>query len=194
MNLPTLILASSSPRRAELLQQLCPEFRVLASSVPELQHDQFTACELAQFNAFRKAQAVAGRFPEALVIGADTLVYLGGQLFGKPADLPGARWMLNQLQGATHQVVTGVCLMHAQSGRRRVFSDSTDVRFKRLTGEEIDQYLERIDPLDKAGAYAIQEHGDRIVEQIVGSYSNVVGLPLERLKAELDGWGPKAGS
>jgi len=190
MRVPSVILASASPRRAELLQQLCPGFRIVASSVFELHHDQFTAGELAQLNAFRKAQSVAQQFPQALVIGADTLVYLRDQLFGKPADLPGARWMLHQLQGHTHQVVTGVCLMHRESRRRRVFSESTDVRFKALTSDEIDQYMRCIDPLDKAGAYAIQEHGDRIVEQIAGSYSNVVGLPLERLETELDAWEP----
>jgi septum formation protein len=184
MNLP-LILASASPRRMELLRQLRVDFRVVPSATPELHHDQFTARELAQLNAYRKAKAVAIQFPEALVLGADTLVYLKGQLFGKPADQAGARWMLHQLRGETHQVVTGVCLIHLHSRRRKVFSDSTDVRFKPLSTEQIDLYLASIDPLDKAGAYAIQEGSESLVQEIRGSYSNVVGLPVERLQAEL---------
>jgi septum formation protein len=188
MNLPPVILASASPRRAELLQQLRLDFRVVPSDVPELHHAQFTARELAQLNAYRKARAVADRFPATLVLGADTLVYLGSRLFGKPADLAGARWMLHQLQGATHQVVTGVCFIHLRKHHWTVFAESTDVRFKALTSQQIDQYLASINPLDKAGAYAIQEGGEALVQEVSGSYSNVVGLPLERLEAELNAW------
>ena len=188
MPLPPLILASASPRRAELLKELELQFRVVPSDALELQGDQLTAGELAQVNAYRKAWRVAGQIPEALVIGADTLVYLGLQLFGKPHDLSEAREMLLALQGQTHQVVTGVCLMHRQSQRQRVFADSTAVRFKPLDGQQIDRYLASMNPLDKAGGYAIQERGELLVAEIAGSYSNVVGLPLERLRAELAKW------
>jgi len=137
---------------------------------------------------FLVAREVAKKFPDALVLGADTLVYLGGKLMGKPADMEEAYWMLKQLQGRTHEVVTGVCLIHLRGHRQKIFAESTSVRFHPLSTEQIHDYLVRIDPLDKAGAYAIQEHGDKIVDDISGSYSNVVGLPLERLRAELVSW------
>jgi septum formation protein len=188
MNLPPIILASASPRRSELLQQLHAEFRVVPSDATELRHDQFTARELAQMNAYRKARKVATRYPEALVLGADTLVYIGQQLLGKPLNLPHARQMLQQLQGQVHQVVTGVCLLQLCVPRHRVFAVSTDVHFKPLSGAQIDAYLASINPLDKAGAYAIQEGGDLLVQEVIGSYSSVVGLPLEELEAELAAW------
>ena len=189
MSSPPLILASASPRRAELLKQLLADVRVIPSAAPELHHGQLTARELALGNACRKASLIASSRPDALVLGADTLVCLKGTLFGKPADRNEARRMLGQLQGRTHQVVTGVCLIHRQSGRQRAFAEITGVRFNPLTTGQIDRYLALIDPLDKAGAYAIQEHGQSIVAEISGSYSNVVGLPLERLRAELTAWG-----
>ena len=188
MNPLPLILASASPRRAELLRHLHLCFRVIHSEAEELSHEQFTAGELAQLNAYRKARAVAKRFPDALVLGADTMVFLNGRHYGKPIDLPHARSMLGELQGLTHQVVTGVCLMHLRQHRHSVFAEVTDVHFKRLTSEQIDRYLTSINPFDKAGAYAIQDGGDALVQDIAGSYSNVVGLPLERLKSELAAW------
>ncbi len=97
--------------------------------------------------------------------------------------------MLRQLQGRTHQVVTGVCLTQLRNHRQKIFAESTDVTFRPLSAGEIEDYLRRINPLDKAGAYAIQEHGALVVREISGSYSNVVGLPLERVKEELSAWG-----
>ena len=188
MNLPPLILASGSPRRLVLLRGLGVEFNVVPSDAGEVHSEQLTATEASQLNAYRKAREVAKKFPDALVLGADTLVYLGGKLMGKPADMEEAYWMLKQLQGRTHEVVTGVCLIHLRGHRQKIFAESTSVRFRPLDTEQINDYLARIDPLDKAGAYAIQEHGDEIVDDIKGSYSNVVGLPLERLRAELVSW------
>ena len=188
MKLPPLILASASPRRSDLLRELGVEFQVIPGHAPEIHHDQMTAGELVQINAYRKARSIAKQFPDALVLGADTLVYLGTTLFGKPANLADARAMLAQLQGHTHQVVTGVCLFHLRGHRCRIFAENTAVTFRPLTAAQVDDYLQRMNPLDKAGAYAIQEHGERIVEKISGSFSNVVGLPLERLRAELAGW------
>ena len=188
MNLPQFILASSSPRRFELLRELGVDFEVLSSDASEVHHEQLTAGEISQINAYRKARAVAKRFPDALVLGADTVVYLDTTLFGKPANHEDAYRMLKQLQGNTHQVVTGVCLMRLRGHRQKVFAESTEVRFRSLTTREIQDYLARINPLDKAGSYAIQEHGDKIIENISGSFSNVVGLPLERLKEELPRW------
>ena len=187
-NLPPLILASASPRRAELLRQLSVEFKVVPGEVAEVHHEQMTARELSQVNAYRKARAVAKKFPDALVLAADTLVYLETTLFGKPATLEEAYQMLERLQGHTHQVVTGICLLHLRDHRQTVFAESTAVTFHPLDEVKIRRYLNLVDPLDKAGAYAIQEEGDLIVERIAGSYTNVVGLPMERLGAELEAW------
>jgi septum formation protein len=188
MNLPPLILASASPRRAELLRQLGVDFRVLPSDVPELHYEQLTAREISQMNAYRKARAVAKKFPDALVLGADTLVCLDMTLLGKPAGLEDAYRMLEQLQGRTHQVVTAICLLHLRNHRQSVFVETTDVTLRPLDPVGIQRYFVKVNPLDKAGAYAIQEEGDLIVEKISGSYTNVVGLPLEKLREELAGW------
>jgi septum formation protein len=115
-------------------------------------------------------------------------VVLGTAFYGKPRDRREAARMLGELQGRTHQVVTGLCLIHLREHRERLCADVTDVRFRPLGEAEIDRYLERMDPLDKAGAYAIQEFGELLVEEIGGSYTNVVGLPVERLESELRAW------
>lgn len=188
MNAPVLILASVSPRRAELLRQLSVPFSVVGSEAPEIHHDQMTAAEIAQVNAYRKARVVAKRNPDAIVLGADTLVFQETQIYGKPRNLEEAYVMLENLQGRTHQVVTAVCLLHLRGHRQRVFAELTAVTFRPLDAAGIRGYLGRVNPLDKAGAYAIQEHGDLIVKQISGSYTNVVGLPLERLQFELGDW------
>lgn len=193
MSVSNLILASVSPRRAELLRQLNIPFTVVPSEIPEVYHDQMTAQEVAQVNAYRKARAIAKRNPDAVVLGADTLVYLDTEIFGKPRNLEEAYVMLDRLQGKTHYVVTAVCLLHLRGHRQRVFADVTGVTFKRMDGTVIRQYLSRVNPLDKAGAYAIQEHGDLIVEHVAGSYTNVVGLPLERLERELSHWSSEVG-
>ena len=131
---------------------------------------------------------VAKKHPDALVLGADTLVFLDGEIMGKPASLGEAERMLTRLQGRTHQVVTGISLIHLRAHREKIFAVSTDVTFHPLDARQIRDYLVRVNPLDKAGAYAIQEHGDLIVAEISGSYSNVVGLPLERLREEIQSW------
>lgn len=190
MKHPAIILASASPRRVELLRQLIPDFEVVPSAAPEVHDEQLTAWEMAQVNAYRKARAVAKKFPDALVIGADTLVYLDREtrLFGKPADRAEAARMLGELQGRVHAVITGVCFLQLRDHRQRAFAAWTDVRFHPLTTRQIADYLELMDPLDKAGAYAIQDHGELIVEEITGSYSNVVGLPVELMREELVRW------
>lgn len=189
--LPPVILASASPRRSELLRQLVFDFRVVHSDAPEIHHHELTAREVSQINAYRKARAVGKKYPDALVLAADTLVHLDTTLYGKPATLEDAYRMLEELQGRTHCVVTAVCLMHLREHRQRIFADSTSVTFQPLDAVKIRRYLTQVNPLDKAGAYAIQEHGDLIVESISGSYSNVVGLPLESLAAELKAWRKK---
>jgi septum formation protein len=185
MTLPRLILASASPRRVELLRQLDLEFQTMASDAPEIVHDQLTAWETAQINAYRKARVIAKRFPDSLVLAADTVVHLEPNLFGKPASLEEAYQMLEQLQGRTHEVVTGICLLRLRPHRQRIFSETTEVTFQPLDAVKIRRYLTKVNPLDKAGAYAIQEQGDLIIERISGSYTNVVGLPVERVREEL---------
>jgi nucleoside triphosphate pyrophosphatase len=186
--LPSLILASASPRRADLLRQMGVKFRVVPGGAPETSPEHLTAGELCQLNAYRKARQVAKQIPDALVLGADTMVCVNTRLLGKPANLAEAEQMLDALQGRTHQVISGVCLVHLRNHRQKMFAEITDVTFRPLTLRRIRHYLKRVDPLDKAGAYAIQERGDLIVESISGSFTNVVGLPVERLTAELAAW------
>ncbi len=188
MKLPPLILASASPRRAELLRLLELDFKILPGTVEEVSHEHLTPLEVCQLNAHRKARAVAKKIPDALVLGADTLVFLDNEILGKPQNFKTAERMLGKLEGRTHQVVTGVCLMHLRSHRERIFAVSTDVLFHPLTKNQIRDYLKKIQPLDKAGAYAIQDAGELIVSEISGSFSNVVGLPVEKLRAELSAW------
>ena len=188
VKLPPLILASGSPRRAELLRLLDRPFRVVTSDAAELHDEQFTAREVAQLNAYRKARIVAEKFPGALILGADTLVYRGTKLYGKPTSRAHAQRMLTELAGHTHQVVTGVCLLQLGARQEKIFSEITDVQFRKLTAAHLRHYLAQMNPLDKAGAYAIQDGGELIIEEITGSFSNVVGLPVERLRRELARW------
>jgi len=187
-SLPPLVLASASPRREELLRKLGFEFRVTPSVAAELHPEGMTAAEVSRINAYRKARAVAKKHPDALVLGADTLVTLDGKLFGKPANFEDAYTMLERLQGRTHEVVTGICLLHLREHRQRISSETTAVTFRKLDDAGIQRYLLKVNPLDKAGAYGIQEEREIIIEKIVGSYSNVVGLPIELLEAELGVW------
>jgi septum formation protein len=189
MNLPPLILASASPRRAELLRQLKLDFQIVLGDAKEIFDEQLSPLELCQLNAHLKARTVAKKIPDSLVLGADTLVFLDGEIMGKPADMADARRMLTRLQGRTHQVVTGVSLIHLRAHRESMFAIGTDVTFRPLTTGQINDYIAKVNLLDKAGAYAIQEHGDMIIAEIFGSFSNVIGLPVERLGDELASWG-----
>ncbi len=186
--LPPVILASQSSRRVDLLRGLLPGFRVAPSDATELHDASMGARQLCEVNAQRKAFPVAERFPGHLVLGADTLVFLDDQPLAKPADLDEARHMLSRLSGRVHQVVTGVCLVHLGASRLQRFSDASYVRFRTLTSEVINDYLGRVHVLDKAGAYAIQEEGQMLVETVEGSRSNVIGLPVEALRAALEAW------
>jgi septum formation protein len=188
MNLSTLILASASPRRRELLTEAGIEFLVAPADVNEVAPPYLTPAELAQLNARNKAKHVAALYPDAVALGADTVVCLDEKVFGKPADLNEARQYLEALAGRKHHVITGVCLICSALRREKLFSACTEVYFKSLTEEQISLYLSRVNTLDKAGAYAIQEHGDLIIDCIEGSYSNVVGLPMEVVCKELELW------
>ncbi|MGD0057807.1 MAG: Maf family protein [Verrucomicrobiia bacterium] len=184
-NKPQIILASASPRRERLLRELGVRFTVVRPDGIEELAGGAAPDVVAMQNAQRKARAVAGRHPHAMVIGADTIVVLDGKIFGKPRDCADAARMLGQLAGRRHEVITGVCLVHRSLDTELVFADTTRVWMRNLEPAEIAEYHARIDPLDKAGAYAIQEHGEGIVERIEGSYNNVIGFPTERLQATL---------
>jgi septum formation protein len=184
MNTPMLILASASPRRAELLRQLGWAFQVVPSHLPEVQGEHLSAGEVAQINAYRKARAVSKKHPDLVTLGVDTVVALGTTIFGKPGTRAEAEEMLLALGGKTHIVATGVCLIHLRAHRQKSFVEQTEVSFRPLTLERVRQYHAAVDPLDKAGAYGIQEKGEWLVAAVAGSLSNVIGLPLERLEEE----------
>lgn len=148
--------------------------------------------ELCQRNAELKATDAALRFPDAVVIGADTIVALGDTVYGKPGTVAEARQILENLCGRVHEVLTGVCVIQWSSKRKCLFSESTRVKFRPLADVDLDAYLRDIHTLDKAGAYAAQEDEGRLIEQLEGSLSNVVGLPMERLIAALREHFPEA--
>jgi len=179
-----LVLASSSPRRRELLATLGRPFAVVIPDVGETLPGIFPP-HLPVALAEAKAAVVAARRPEALTLGADTVVLLEGEPLGKPESLAAAREMLLRLSGREHEVVTGVCLLAPARRIRCRFAAVTRVRFRPFDQATVTAYLRRINPLDKAGAYALQEDEGALVERIAGSWSNVVGLPLEQLALAL---------
>lgn len=188
MMLPPLILASQSPRRVDLLRQVVPEFGIVASFASESEDVTIGSRRLCELNAERKALLVAERYPEHLILGADTLVFLDDRPLAKPADLDEARTMLGRLSGRIHEVITGVCLMHKSANRLRLFSEVTRVKFQVLDPTRIEEYLARVHVLDKAGGYAAQDHGHLILDTVEGSFSNVVGLPIESLRIAFRQW------
>lgn len=181
----TFILASGSPRRKELLSELVSDFQVIPSTAEEIKIHPQGPVALISENAKIKAGDVAREYPKAWVLGADTLVFLEGKPFGKPRDMEQATKMLLTLSGKTHTVATGICLKNISVDKEIIFSEESFVTFKKLSGEMIESYFQVVDPLDKAGAYAIQTNPDMIIERWEGSLSNVIGLPVERLREEL---------
>lgn len=173
-----IILASSSPRRRELLQALGLPFQVQTSDVDETTDPDRTPEEIVTELALRKAREIAGKTAAGIVIGADTIVVLDQAVLGKPRDEADAFRMLAQLQGREHTVFSGVAVIDAASGREEVAWRSTRVRIRPMTEAEIRAYIATGEPMDKAGSYAIQGFGATLVEGIVGDYFTVVGLPL----------------
>ncbi len=174
-----LILASASPRRSELLRDAAIQFTVEPAHVPEEPLPGETPVAYAQRLACDKARVVHARHPDSAVLGADTVVLVDGHLLEKPADQNDAARMLRLLSGRTHHVVTGVCLV--APGFEQTEAEITQVLFSQLSEGEIAYYIDTDEPLDKAGAYAIQGIASRWVERIEGCYFNVVGLPLPRV-------------
>ena len=174
----TLILASQSPRRRYLLTKAGLTFTVVPSEVDESSLPVSAPAHYAQELAQAKALDVAEAHPDAWVIGADTIVLIDDLILGKPDSVSHAREMLQRLSGRVHQVITGFCLVHKASGKKISEAVTTEVLFKELSASEIEWYLQTREPVDKAGAYAIQGFGSFLVRSITGSYSNVVGLPV----------------
>lgn len=178
----TLILASASPRRKQLLAELGATFQVEVARVTEHEDPATDPRTMVAHNAALKADWVAAVHPEAVVLGADTTVFIEGTALNKPGDVEEARKMLRRLSGKTHTVFTGLAVRCAATGLRLDEGVATWVTFRRLDDAMIDAYLRKVNPCDKAGAYAIQEHGEMIVAGYEGSYTNIVGLPVETTK------------
>ena len=185
-NTARLVLASASPRRRELLKQLGRPFQVIAPDADESLPEGASPARAAEELATRKAESVAALLHEGLVLGADTLVAAGARIVGKPRDRAHAIEILEMLNRQRHFVITGICLIDVRSRRRRVASERTAVVMRSMTRAQIEAYVDSGEAMGKAGAYAIQETGDRFVELVEGSLSNVVGLPMERVRQLID--------
>ena len=171
-----IILASTSPRRKELLSMAGIEYTCIPSDAEEIIPDDLPADKVPEHLSFIKADAVFRSHPEDTVIGADTIVYVDGEILGKPKDKDDAFFMLKKLSGRTHTVFTGVTVI-SPAGRKS-FTSSTEVEFYNLSDDEIQRYIETGEPMDKAGAYGIQGYGSILVKRICGDYFTVMGLPV----------------
>ncbi len=179
---PRLILASASPRRRELLARLGVTFEIVMARVEEHEDASTDPRVMVAHNAALKADWVAAREPDVIVLGADTTVSIDGVVLNKPRDLDDARAMLRRLSGRTHRVFTGLALRSVRGGVRVDETVMSEVTFKPLDETTISAYLAQVNTLDKAGGYGIQEHGELIVAGHAGSFTNIIGLPLETTK------------
>ena len=186
---PHLILASASPRRKQLLGELGLTFDVIVAEITEHEDPDTNPKHMVTHNASLKADWVAARHPDAWVLGADTTVFIDNTAINKPADLSEARAMLKRLAGRTHTVFTGVAVRHIGRGVRIDEGVSSEVTFKVFDDAVIDAYFRVVNPLDKAGAYGIQEGRELIIDGWRGSFSNIMGLPMEATKQILSGCG-----
>jgi septum formation protein len=184
-----IILASASPRRKALMDLIGLEFTVDTGSYEETMDIDLPPSKLAKFLSLKKAEAVTSRHRNAVIVAADTFIVFHGELMGKPRDAEEARKMLRKLSGKTHSVITGYTIIDTEHKRELSRAVETKVTFRRITGKEIDAYVRSKEPLDKAGAYAIQGLGAVFVRRIEGDYFNVIGLPLNSLVESLKGFG-----
>lgn len=181
---PSLVLASTSPRRRSLLSEHGFQFEVVSPpGVDEIAPDYLSPGETVLANGRAKSRAVSALRPDALVIGVDTEVFFEGRVLGKPTDMDDAFAMISRLNGRVHEVYSGVWMQGPVGGRG--FVEVTRVHFHHRTPQELRRYLDRIHPLDKAGSYAAQDDQGEMIARVEGSYSNVIGLPMERLVEEL---------
>jgi septum formation protein len=176
-----LILASASPRRAELLRKAGVAFEIQVADIDETPYPGEDPGAYVERLALEKAQAVAKKFPDRLVLAADTTVTLDGEIFGKPEDQADARRMLTAFSGKTHSVLTGHALLQLSTQKKEIFVSETSVKFFILAAQQIEEYVRSGEPMDKAGAYAIQGAAKSFVESIQGSLENVIGLDTERV-------------
>ena len=186
----SIILASASLRRKQLLSDAGYEFKVVAADINEssLLAECLEPCEYAKKLALAKAKTVAAKYPDSLVIGADTIVDFNGQIIGKPTNAEDAERITRKLFSKPHKVITAVALVRLSDNTEIVESDITDVYPKKMTNEQLNEHIKSESWRDKAGAYAIQENGDEFVEKIEGSVTNVMGLPMELLHQLLQGF------
>ena len=185
----SLVLASDSPRRAALLDEAGFEFETVSPRGSEKFDLDLTLRELTMWNATRKGIPVARAYPDKIVLAADTLIALEDEIIGKPVDLSEAAQTLLRLSGRTHEVCSAVFIHRFAAGQPAAFHEISRVRFRRLSKVQINRYLAKVHPLDKAGAYAAQGHGAEIIARIEGSFSNVVGLPMEQTRRVLGQFG-----
>ena len=181
-----LILASTSPRRIALLKSLGYHFDIIPHDIEECIHGNVLPTELVQNLAFLKASDVARRVCDAVIVSADTIIVHEESILGKPKDVSDARRILSILSNSEHDVISGVCVMASPSRKKMLRIERTHIKMKYIKDEEIDRYILTGEPMDKAGAYAIQGEGRKFIEKIDGSYSNAVGLPLELLQEMLN--------
>lgn len=187
----TLLLASNSPRRRQLLLNAGFDFDAMTPKVVERFDPDLTLRELASWNAVRKGIAAARIHPVKVILAADTLVAIEGKVLGKPRDRSEALTMLRQLNGRVHEVCSAVFLCHLAAAKSLSFCELSHVHFRRLSESAIRRYLDKVNPLDKAGGYAAQESTNEIITKIDGSFTNVVGLPMEKTTAALAEFGIK---
>jgi len=178
-----IILASASPRRRELLKVIFSEFVSVSPEVEEIIPDNIEIRDGATYLAELKADSLTDEYRESVIIACDTCVIVNEMILGKPSNEEEARYMLNMLSGKMHEVITGCCIKYKDI--KRVFSETTIVKFNELTSEDIDNYIDLKESFDKAGGYGIQGRGSLLVEKIEGDFYNVVGLPISRLAKEL---------
>jgi septum formation protein len=187
-----IVLASKSPRRIELLKREGLEFDITPANINE---DKFYEDDSApEYNAMKiaveKAKTVSQKYQESFIIAADTMVVIGGKILGKPVNRDEARYMIQLLSGKVHHVITGFCILYSKTNEYVTSFSKTAVTFKPLSLKEIDEYLDKIEFLDKAGAYAIQDYGDTIIKKIEGNHDNVMGLPVKHVIEILNNFKP----
>ncbi len=187
-----LILASTSPRRKQILSKSGFEFEIQEPRINENKISKKlkgkSSYKIATLLAYEKARSVLPKYKRGLIIGADTIVVLGKEIIGKPKTKRHAIEILKKLSGSTHMVITAIALIHVETGKTIVSYDTSFVTFKKLTIKQINDYINTNHIMDKAGAYAIQEGADPFIKKIKGSYYNVVGFPIEKFKKILRGW------
>ncbi len=181
-----LILASNSPRRITLLKTLGYQFDIILHEIEECIYDDIPPIEQVQNLAFLKADDVAKKVDNAIIIGADTIVLQNKCVLGKPKDTLDAKRILSLLSNSEHDVVSGVCIIDMPSKKKLLRIDRTHIKMRNISEKEIEMYISTGEPMDKAGAYAIQGEGRKFIEKIDGSYSNAVGLPLEIVREMLN--------